>query len=131
MPTNPAMSVGTNSDLGSAIMMSHRMILLALTSTIDEKWANALAALFTIHPIRPGEGEDKYIAAILNAKFCHMELYASAQDKGLQFLNGFADDDEDVIYAYTTVEAAMDHANKERLQAASKPNKRARTEKAT
>ena len=98
------------------------MTLLALTSTADKKWANALAAVLAVHPIRPGEGEDNYIAIVLDTKFCHMELYAGAQDKGLQFPNGFADDDEDVIYAYTTVEVAMDQVNKDCLQAASKPN---------
>ena len=58
-----------------------------------------------------------------------MELCAGAQDKGLQFPNGFAGDNEDIIYAYTTVEVAMDQVNKECLQAISKPNKRARTKK--
>ena len=115
MPTNPVVSLGINGDLGLAIIISHGMTLLALTSTIDEKWANALAALLTLHPIRPGKGEDDYIAVVLDAKFCHMELYAGAQDKGIQFPNGFADDDEDVIYTYTIVEAAMDQVNKECL----------------
>ena len=55
-------------------MMSHGMTLLALTSTTDERWANTLAALLAVHPIRPGEGEDDYIAVVLNAKLCHMEL---------------------------------------------------------
>ena len=123
------MSLGINGDMGSVIIMLHGMTLLALTSTADERWANALAALLMVHLIRPGKGEDDYIAIVLDAKFCRMELYAGAQDKGLQFPNGFANDDEDVIYAYTIVEAAMDQVNKERLQATSKPNKRARTKK--
>ena len=112
-------------------MMSHGMTLLALISSTDERWANALATLIAVHPIRPGKGQDDYIAVVLDAKYYHMELCAGAQDKGLQFPNGFADDDEDVIYAYTTVEAGMEQVNKERLQAALKPNKRARTKKAT
>ena len=128
-PMNPTVSLGINGDLGMAIMMLHGMTFLALTSTADDRWANTLAALLAVHPIRPREGEDEYIAVVLDEKFCHMELCPSAQDKGLQFPNGFADDDEDVIYAYTIVEAAMDQVNKERLQAASKPNKRARTKK--
>ena len=128
-PTNPAVLLRINGDLGFAIMMSHGMTLLALTSTPDERWANALAALLTVHPIRAGEGEDDYIAVVLDAKFCHMELCAGAQDKGLQFPNYYADDEEDVIYAYTIMEAAMEQVNKERLQAVSKPNKRARTKK--
>ena len=110
-------------------MMSHGMTLLAVNSTPDERWENALATLLAVHPIRAGEEEDDYIAVVLDAKFCHMELCAGAQDKGLQFPNGYADDEEDVVNAYQTVEAAMEQVNKERLQAASKPNKRARTKK--
>ena len=82
-----------------------------------------------MHPIRSGEGEDKYIAVVINAKLCHLELCAGVQDKGLQFPNRFADDDEHIIDAYTTMEAAMEHVNKERLEAALKPTKRVRTKK--
>ena len=128
-PTNPAVSLGINGDLGSAIMMLHGMTLLALNSILDERWGNPLAALLAVHPIWAGEEEDDYIAVVLDAKFCHMELCTGAQDKGLQFPNGYADDEEDVIYAYQIVEAAMEQVNKQRLQAASKPNKRARTKK--
>ena len=128
-PTNPVVLLEINGDLGSAIMMSHGMTLLALTSTPDKRWENALAALLVVHPIWAGEGEDDYIAVVLDAKFCHMELCAGAQDKGLRFPNGYADDEEDVVYAYTTVEAAMEQVNKKHLQAVSKPNKRARTKK--
>ena len=110
-------------------MMSHGMTLLALSSTPDKRWENALAALLGVHPIWLGKGEDDYIAVVLNAKFCHMELCAGAQDKGLQFPNGYTNDKEDVIYTYTIMEAAMEQVNKERLQASSKPNKRARTKK--
>ena len=88
-----------------------------------------MAALLAVHPIRVGEGEDDYIAVVLDAKFCHMELCAGAQDKGLQFPNGYADDKEDVVYAYQIVEVVMEQVNKERLQVASKPNKRANTKK--
>ena len=104
-------------------MMSHGMTLFALNSTPDERWENALVALLAVHPIRAGEGEDDYIAVMLDAKFCHMELCVGAQDKGLQFPNGYADDEEDVVNTYQTVEVAMEQVNKERLQAASKPNK--------
>ena len=128
-PTNPAVSLGINGDLGSAIMISHGMTLLALNSAPDERWENALAALLAVHPIWAGRGEDDYIAVVLDAKFCHMELCTGTQDKGLQFPNGYADDEEDVVNAYQTVEAAMEQVNKERLQSASKPNKRVRTKK--
>ena len=123
MPTNPVVSLGINGDLGSPIMMLHGMTLLALTSTADKWWANNLVVLIVVHSIWPGEGEDDYIVVVLDAKYCHIELYVGAQDKGLQFTNGFANDDENVVNSYTTVEAAMDQVNKECLQAASKPNK--------
>ena len=110
-------------------MMLHEMTLLALISNADDKSADALAALLMVHPIRPGEGEDEYIAVVLNAKLYHMELCAGAQDKGLQFPSGFTNDDEDALVAYTIVEAAMEQVNKERLEAASKPTKRAKTKK--
>ena len=128
-PTNPAVSLGINGDLGSIVMMSLGMTLLALTSTTNDKWTDALAAFLVVHPIWLGEGEDEYIAVVLNTKFCHMVLCIGAQDKGLQFSNGFTDDNEDVIDSYTTVEAAMDYVNKERLEATSKPNKCAKTKK--
>ena len=82
-PSNPVVSLGINGDLESAIMMSHGMTLLTLTSTANERWANALVALLTAHPIWPGKREDDYIAVVLDTKYCHMELCARAQDKGL------------------------------------------------
>ena len=78
------------------------------TSTYLHYKRDALAALLVVHPIWPKEGKDEYIVVVLNAKFCHMELYTGAQDKGLQFLNKFTNDDKDVINAYTIVEAAID-----------------------
>ena len=69
-------------DLGSAIMLSHEMTLLARIHVYKETWPDALAALLVVHPIRLEEGDD-YIAVVLNATMCHMELYASAQEKGL------------------------------------------------
>ena len=60
-----------------------------------------------------------------------MELYASAQDKGMQFSNGFVDDNKDVINTFKIVEATSDQINKECTEATSKPNKRALPKKAT
>ena len=82
-PTNVAVFLGINGDLGLAIMMSHRMTLLALTLIEDETWPDALAALIVVHPIRIGDGEDDYIVVFLDATLCHMELCADAQERGL------------------------------------------------
>ena len=89
-------------------MMLHGMTLLALTSITNKRWENALAALLAVHSIWPGERKDDYIVVVLDAKFYHMELCAGAQDKDLQFPNGYADEEEDVIYAYTIVQAALE-----------------------
>ena len=126
IPMNTAVSLGINGDLGSAIMMSDGMTLLALTPIHKKTWPDALVALVMVHPIRPGEGEDDYIAVILNTTMCHKELYAGAQEKGLQFPNVFVDDGEDVIDAFKTLEAAMEQVNKERTKATSMPKKQAR-----
>ena len=125
--TNTVVSLGINGNLGSAIMMSHRMTLLALTFVYEETWPYALAALVVVHPIGLGEGEDDYIAFVLNATMYHMELCTGAQENGLQFPNGFANDGEDVINAFKIVEATMEQVNKECVEAASKLNKRACT----
>ena len=89
-------------------MMSHRMTLLALTPVDDDMWPDALAALVAVHPIRAGDGEDDYIAVVLDATLCHMEMCAGAQERGLQFPEGYTDDYDDIIVAFKTVEATME-----------------------
>ena len=110
-------------------MMSHGMTLLMLTPVEDEMWPDALAALVVVHSIQAGDGEDNYIVVILDATLCHMELCAGAQERGLQFPEGYADDCDDIIVAFTTVEATMEQVNKECAEAASEPSKRPREKK--
>ena len=50
-PTNESVSLGINGDLGSALMMSHGMTLLAQREVKDDFWPFALAALVAVHPI--------------------------------------------------------------------------------
>ena len=111
-PTNPDVSLGINGDVGTAIMMSHGMTLLAMSGVVDELFAFALVALLAVHPIRAGDGHDDYFAVILDATRCHMDLCAGAQERGLQFANGYAEDGEDVLVAFGTVEVARDHVIK-------------------
>ena len=75
--------LGDNGDLGSALMMSHNMTLLALREVQDEFFPFALATLVAVHPIRVGDGEDDYVAIVLDATLCHMEMCAGAQERGL------------------------------------------------
>ena len=123
------MSLGINGDLGSALMMSHGMTLLALREVKDEFFAFAVAALIVVHPIRAGDGKDNYVAVMLDATLCHMEMCAGAQERGLQFSEGFAEDCEEVLVGFSSVEAAMEQVNKERAEAAAKPSKKPRRKK--
>ena len=127
--TNASVSLGINGDLGSALMMSHDMTLLALKEVQDEFFAFALAALIAVHPIRAGDREDDYVAVVLDATLCHMEMCAGAHDRGLQFPEGFAEDCEEVLIAFSSVEAAMEQVNKERAEATAKPSKKSRGKK--
>ena len=128
-PTNLDVSLGINGDLGSAIMMSHGMTLLALAPIEDEMWLDPLAALVAVHPIRRGDGNDNYIAVVLDATICHMKLYAGARERCLQFPDGFADKCKDVLVEFSTVEAPMEQVMKERAEIAAKPTKRPRLKK--
>ena len=123
-PTNPDVSLGINGDVGTAIMMFHGMTLLAMSEVTDKLFLFALVALLAVHPIRPGDGDDDYIAVVLDATMCHMELCAGAQERGLQFTDGYAEDGDDVLVAFNTVEATRDQVIKERAEAAAKPTKR-------
>ena len=116
-PTNAAVSLGINGDLGSTLMMSHGMSLLALTPVKDNMWPDALAPVVAVNPIRARDGENDYIVVVLDATLCHMEMCAGAQERGLQFLEGYADDYDDVIVTFTTMEATMEQVNKERAEA--------------
>ena len=80
---NASVSLGINGNQGSALLMSHDMTLLALREVQDEFFPFALAALVAVHPIRAGDGEDDYVAVVLDATLCHMEMCADAQERGL------------------------------------------------
>ena len=92
-------------------------------------WPDVLVALVAVHPIRPSDGDDDYIAVVLDVTMCNMELCVGAQERGLQFLNGFAKECDDVLVAFSIVEAARDQVMKERAEAAAKPTKRPRLKK--
>ena len=82
-----------------------------------------------MHPIRAGDGEDDYVAIVLDATLCHMEMYAGAQERGLQFPEDFAEDYEEVLVAFSFVEASMEQVNKKLAKAAAKPTKKTRGKK--
>ena len=82
-PTNASVSLGINGDPGSALMMLHGMTLLAQKEVHDEFFLFALAALVAVHPIWAEDGEDDYVAVVLDATLCHMEMCAGAHKRGL------------------------------------------------
>ena len=127
-PINPDVSLGINGDLGSAMMMSHGMTLLALAKVQDDIFPFALVALLAVYPIRLGNGSD-YITVVLDTTMCHMGLCVGAQERSLQFPDGFAEDGDDVLVAFSTVEVAKDQVIKERAEAAAKPTKQPRLKK--
>ena len=77
-----------------------------------------------MHSIRAGDGEDDYVAVVLDATLCHMEMCAGVQERGLQFPEGFAEDCEEVLVAFSSVEASMEQVNKEHAETAAKPTKK-------
>ena len=62
--------------MGSTLMMSNGMTLLALREVKDEFFPFAIVALVAVHPIRARDGEEDYIAVVLDATLCHMEMCA-------------------------------------------------------
>ena len=129
MLMNQIVSLGINGDLGSAMMIFHGMTLLILARVDDEMWPDALEALVAVHSIRPGDGDDDYIVVVLDATLCHMELCAGAQERGLQFPKGFADECEDIMVAFSTIKVGMEQVMMERVEAAAKPTKQSRLKK--
>lgn len=100
------------------LMMSHGMTLLKISAIEDDSWPDAVAILLAVHPEREGAGDDDFIVGVLNAKLCHHDLCAGAQDKGVQFSNGFAEEGEDVLDAFMTVEVEKDRINSQGCLAA-------------
>ena len=128
-PMNPDVFLGINGNVESAIMMFHGMTLLAMLVVKDEVFAFPLVALLAVHPIKAGDGDDDYIAVVMDATMCHMDLCVGTQERGLQFADGYAEDGDDVLVAFSTVEVARDQVIKERAEAAAKPTKRPRVKK--
>ena len=58
-----------------------------------------------------------------------MDLCVRAQERGLQLADRYAEDGEDVLVAFGTVEATRDQVIKERAKATAKPTKRPRLKK--
>jgi hypothetical protein len=97
----------------------------------DSIWDEAVAALIAIHPMMEGNGEDVHIAVISNANLFHHPYWAGANDKVMQFASRYAEEAEDIVFAFWDVYAHRLRINKEiKGKAAKKPTKRPRAKKA-
>jgi hypothetical protein len=95
------------------MMVSTGFSVLKVDYANDSIWDDAVVALIAIHPVVEGDGEDDHIAVIMNAKLCHHACCAGANDKGMQFASGFAEEAEDVVFAFQDVNSQKMRVNRE------------------
>jgi hypothetical protein len=113
------------------VMVSTGFFILKVDYANDSIWDDAMAALIAVHPMVEGDGDDDFIAIMLNAKLCYHACYAGANDKGMQFASGFAEEAEDVVFAFRDVNLQKMQINRElKGKTAEKRAKRPRAKKA-
>jgi hypothetical protein len=113
------------------VMVSTSFSVLKVDYANDSIWDDAVVALIAVHPVVEGDGEDDHIAVIMNAKLCHHACCAGANDKGMQFASGFAEEAEDVVFAFRDVNSQKMRVNRElKGKTAEKRPKRPRAKKA-
>jgi hypothetical protein len=112
-------------------MVSTGFSILKVDYANDSIWEDAVAALIAVHPVVEGDGEDDHIAVIMNAKFCHHTCCTGANDKGMQFASGFAEEAEAMVFAFRDVNSQKMRVNRElKEKTAEKRPKRPRAKKA-
>jgi hypothetical protein len=113
------------------VMVSTGFSVLKVDYANDSIWDDAVVALIAVHPVVEGDGEDDHIAVIMNAKLCHHACCAGANDKGMQFASGFAEEAEDVVFAFRDVNSQRMRVNRElKGKTTEKRPKRPRAKKA-
>jgi hypothetical protein len=113
------------------VMVSTGFSILKVDYANDLIWDDAVVALIAVHPVVEGDGEDDHIAVIMNAKLCHHACCAGANDKGMQFASGFAEEAKDVVFAFRDVNSQNMRVNRElKGKTAEKRPKRPRAKKA-
>jgi hypothetical protein len=85
------------------VMVSTGFSVLKVDYANDSIWDDAIVALIAVHLVVEGDGEDDHIAVIMNAKLCHHACCTGANDKGMQFASGFAEEAEDMVFAFWDV----------------------------
>jgi hypothetical protein len=119
--------------LGEApnVMVFTGFCVLKVDYANDSIWDDAVAAFIAVHPVVEGDGEDDHIVVILNVKLCHHACCTGANDKGMQFALGFAEEAEDVMFAFWDVNVQKMRVNRElKGKIVEKRAKRPRTKKA-
>jgi hypothetical protein len=113
------------------VMVSTGFSVLKVDYANDSIWDDAVVALVVVHPVVEGDGEDDHIAVIMNAKLCHHACCAGANDKGMQFASGFAEEAKDVVFAFRDVNSQKMRVNRElKGKTTEKRPKRPRAKKA-
>jgi hypothetical protein len=113
------------------VMVCTGFSVLKVDYANDSIWDDAVVALIAVHPMVEGDGEDDHIAVIMNAKLCYHACCAGANDKGMQFASGFAEEAEDVVFAFRDVSSQKMRVNRElKGKTAEKRPKRPRAKKA-
>jgi sRNA-binding protein len=111
-------------------MVSTGFSVLKVDYANDSIWDDAVVALIAVHPMVEGDDEDDHIAVIMNAKLCHHTCCAGANDKDMQFTSGFAEEAEDVVFAFRDVNSQKMRVNRElKGKTAEKRPKRPRAKK--
>jgi hypothetical protein len=112
------------------VMVSTGFSVLKVDYANDSIWDDAVATLIAVHPVVERDGEDNHIAVIMNAELCHHACCAGANDKGMQFASGFAEEAEDVVFAFRDVNSQKMRVNRElKGKTAEKRPKRPRAKK--
>ena len=93
------------------------MMLLTIVSIEDEKWSDTVVALLAEQFVRVEDGDNDYIAVVMNARLCHHDMFFGTQDKGIHFPNNFAEEAQDVLDAFRRVEAVRNQKNAEQANA--------------
>lgn len=128
-PDSPA-SAGLLGEAPST-MVSNGFTVLKVDYAFETPFDEAVVALLAVHPVVEGEGKDDHIAVILDAKRCHHDCCANANDKGMQFASGFAENAEDVVFGFRELAVIRDRVNTAlKEKTAEKPKKRPRANKA-
>jgi hypothetical protein len=84
----------------SMLMVLTRFSILSFNLTNDLAWPKAIAVFTIVDLVIEREGEDNHIVVLMNTMMYHHAYCLYANNKSMQFSNGFADKPKDVMFAF-------------------------------